>query len=310
MPNSPSGSGSGSGLAADSARRLPAEPWIADPPGSRYGADCTTGTRVSYVCTMRIVRFSVFLLLAAAAIPTSAWAQDRDRETTGLRVTVIGEGLRFRDGHDPWYAAGLRVGADPAFGTVSAEWRRSSRFGRWDDLVGLDAWFHASRHWYANARLELGPGADVHPGTDLLAEVFRPISGGWEPSIQLRLMRWPGTDVLLGGGAIGRYSGAWYLRAQAVVSRSRDGTGAAFVAAARRYLREPDRYVEGQAVAGREVIPTGPAGLLETSTTRAVALRVRWGVAGPWHVGVSVVSQDDRALGRREGLSAELSARL
>lgn len=252
----------------------------------------------------------VLTIVIGLSFSFGAAAQERADGRPGTMAAVGYEYTAIGDGRDDWQARSIRAGVDPAWGFVAMEFRRSERFDLADDIVVLDGWVDAAHGWYGNSRIALAPGADAHPTLDALAEYFRTLPGGWEPAIQGRIMRYPGTDVFIAGLAVGRYVGRWYLRAQGVVGDDGKSRNPSLAVSGRWYVRESDRYVEGRFVVGREVLSTGRDGLLESAGTRAILFRTNWAVHGPWSLGLSGSWQDDRALGRRFGGAAEIVARL
>lgn len=145
-----------------------------------------------------------------------------------------------------------------AAGSVGIGAFRASRFGRSEGGAMVDAYRTLWPRAYGNIRVQLAPGGVVLPESDVSAEVYQALTGGWEPSAGVRRLGYP-DPVIVGSLSVGKYVGdRWFGRIRgSLASRRGGGGGASGSALARRYLGSAQEFVELAAGAGEEAVIAG-----------------------------------------------------
>lgn len=183
-----------------------------------------------------------------------------------------------------WQAYQVRVERKLRHGSVALEMGDASRFSLWDQSLALDAYQTLWRRAYGNVRLAVAPGAQVLPRSDVTAEIYQGVPGGWEASAGYRRMSFPGTSVNIWDASLAKYAGDWYLRARLMAVPQSGRLGGGLALEARRYLRTADDYLDASAGVGHEVItlPIAPV----VAASRFLAARYQGFFST--HVGISV----------------------
>ena len=171
------------------------------------------------------------------------------------------------DDRAPWHALHATLVRNFEGGALALEAIQVGRFERWDRAVALDGYKELWQDSYANLRAQYAPTPELLPELDFFGQLYQGIASGWEVSGSYRLRAYPDEAIHFFGLGVGRYLGAWYLRAKGNVFPYADEVGALLSVEARRYFEPPRSYLKFEAGRGRgvEVVDVGP--LIETTDT-------------------------------------------
>ncbi|HWO88032.1 MAG TPA: YaiO family outer membrane beta-barrel protein [Gemmatimonadales bacterium] len=203
-------------------------------------------------------------------------------------------------------ALGRRAGGS----TVITEGLVAERFDRRDIGGSVDWYAPLGGSGYVNLRFQLAPGADVIARTDLSADLYRGIGGGWELSGGYRRMDYAADGVDLVALSAARYKGPWYWRGRLVVTPKAGAVSAAVSLLARRYGRTTDQLLELQAGGGKQIVTPG-AGQVDLRRTLFAAARVQrpLGIWRETHVQLGATWTSDQGRPARYGLTLGLLRR-
>lgn len=206
----------------------------------------------------------------------------------------------FRSDREAWQQSRVAVQRRFTTGAASLEaghWRRN---GSTDPFVATDLYRSVGRAGYGNLRVQVAPYADTIARTDVLAEGYVALGGGWEGSLGLRHLTFDANTVALGTGSLARYVGNWLVRARAVVVPS-EATGLSTALSA-RYLIDgvgglTAPFVEATLGQGQEPVVT-PDGTAQIRQSWVVAVRGQRPVLGPVGLSLSASYTADGTLTR------------
>jgi YaiO family outer membrane protein len=193
-------------------------------------------------------------LALAAAADSGAASRAADSSAQAAWRAGLEYGFEsFTTGRATWQTYTARVERKFVHGALALEAMDATRFSLWDQAAALDAYRTLWRLAYGNLRVALAPGARVLPRSDVTAEVYQGVRGGWEASAGYRRMSYPGRGVDLWGASLGKYVGDWYVvaRGTAVPRSGKLGGGASLLV--RRYLQTADDYLDVSGGLGSEV---------------------------------------------------------
>jgi YaiO family outer membrane protein len=208
-----------------------------------------------------------------------------------------------------WWEAHALVSRRVARVTVAVEAAVLHRFGLRDEAVAGEAYVNLWPGAYAHARAGVAPGARLVALSDWRLALFHALPGGWEATGNLWLQNLPGADVEVFGIGMARYVGPWYLRGQVSLARIAGGSAGAGAVFARRFLGDPQQYVEGGAGLGSEVVVLGPGPVVDARATRFLAVNFQRFVRGPLGVQASAGLNDFEGVPLRRHLAVGLIAR-
>jgi len=218
-----------------------------------------------------------FLLAAAApgigVSDTGQVTRPRETDTTVWTASLEYGFQAFTHVDAAWQTWTARFERRTAAGAIALEAGDATRFALWDQSLALDAYPKLWRRAYGNLRIGVAPGARVLPRSDVLAELYQGVGGGWEISGSYRRMSYPGQSVNLWGASIAKYLAHWYVvaRATAVPQAGKLGGGAWLTV--RRYLATTDDYLEVSGGGGSEVV-TLAADSVTVNTSQFLAARL------------------------------------
>ncbi len=200
-----------------------------------------------------------------------------------------------------WQTWTARVERRWAVGSLAFEAEDATRFSLWDQAAALDGYRTLWRHAYGNLRVSVAPGAQVLPRSDVTAEIYQGIAGGWEASAGYRRMGYAGNGVNLWGASLGKYAGDWYVvvHATAVPQSGKLGGGAWLLV--RRYLATADDYVDVSGGAGSEVA-TLAADSVAVSHTRFLAANLQRFVTPRFGLTLGATWNAQQGIPNRRGL--------
>lgn len=164
------------------------------------------------------------------------------------------EGTTIECGDGSWAETGIGIGLDGDRSDAFLQASRSSRCGDAETRFLADLYQTLTSGTYANLQVVLTPGAVRHPGSDVLVELYRGIGKGYESSLQVRQMRYPGTTATIVAPSVARYLGKRYYRLQLLGAKAGDTPLSVAATASIRTYRGEVNYFEVRAGAGREVI--------------------------------------------------------
>lgn len=208
----------------------------------------------------------------------------------------------------PWTHAELLVARRFTGGSIGAGLLAVERFDRRDRALSVDVYRALWDGAHANVRAQVAQEGVVLPPTDISAELYQGVAGGWEPSIGVRRLGYA-EPVFLASLTLGKYVGdKWYGRVRGTrAARSGGSSGASASGLVRRYLGSSREFAELAAGAGKEVVTAGVAAsdeaVVDIRRTEFVELGGRKYLAR--HVGVTVAG----SFARFEGIPHRLGAR-
>ncbi|MGH7561783.1 MAG: YaiO family outer membrane beta-barrel protein, partial [Gemmatimonadales bacterium] len=221
---------------------------------------------------------SVTLAVILVALP----AQDTAAWRAGL--SYVHE--RFTRDRASWNTLTAAATRKVRLHTFGAQVGTVERFDQTDGQLTAEAYLRLAPRTYAHVQGAVAPGADVIASSDLSAEVFRGVRGGWELSAGYRRMSFPIDAVDILSASVAAYRGWWYLRARAIAVPTAGSTGFSGGLTARRYFGRADRFAEVQGGGGKEVVLVGVGPMVELRSLGFVSARGealldrRWGVSG------------------------------
>lgn len=215
--------------------------------------------------------FCAFFLAACLLLPVQA---------QGLRpapwsLSMGHEADLLGSGYAPWQTSRVALQRRFATGAVAVEAGRVARFERAAAFGSVDAYHTLWRGAYGNVRVLKAPKATTAAHSDVSAEVFQNLPGGWEVSAGARQMAFADDEAWLATASAARYIGAWLIRARGLVRLDADRVVVSPSVSARWLRERPEGVVPVLELAGgqgREVVPAlGDA---------PAALRRSWFVLG------------------------------
>jgi YaiO family outer membrane protein len=220
----------------------------------------------------------VTLVTSLGALPIAAAAQSGSGSETTTVLSATHEHTFISSAQPGWTDwTETRVGFTHtlARGAIGGEAARLERFGQTDVALTADTYFETWPGAYVNIRGRVTPQADVLPSWDVYAEVFQSLGGGWEASASSWRMNVPAADVSVFGAGIGRFAGAWYLRALGRLSRSAGSDVGSTLVSVRRYLGDSRQLVEVSGATGREVVVLGAGPVVALRHTTSAQVRAQ-----------------------------------
>ncbi len=251
------------------------------------------------------------VLAAALAAVAAAGAADTGTGPAAVADTAAHAAWRagfeygfesFTEGRAAWQTYTARVERKSAHGAIALEAVDATRFSLWDQALAVDVYRTLWSRAYGNLRVAVAPGAQVLPRSDVTAELYQGIGGGWEASAGYRRMTYPGHRVDLWGASLGKYVGNWYLvaRATAVPQSGKLGGGAWLLV--RRYLSTADDYLDVSAGVGAEVA-TLAADSVAVSHSQFLTARLQRFVTSRLGLTFGATWNSQQGLGTRRGLA-------
>ncbi len=160
--------------------------------------------------TVRTALLAAVLLASlpsARAQPTAGWGG------------VASYGVEaFRSDREAWQQSRVAVQRRFARGAASLEAGHQRRNGATAAFAATDLYLAVGRSGYGNLRAQVAPGAVSVARSDVLAEGYVSLGGGWEASVGGRHLSFESNAVALGTGSVARYAGNWLVRVRAVVA--------------------------------------------------------------------------------------------
>ncbi|MBI4543299.1 MAG: YaiO family outer membrane beta-barrel protein [Gemmatimonadetes bacterium] len=202
-----------------------------------------------------------------------------------------------------WHVGSLVAGRRFARGTVLAEGLLASRFARTDPAGALDGYYTFAPRVYGNLRVQVAPDAEVIARTDVAAELFRGLRGGWEASAGYRRMDYRSDAVDIVSLGVARYVRSWYVRARGTVVPKGGRAGVSALLLARRYGATSDDVTEVSANLGEQVVTIGAGPAVELRATATLAARWQRRLRGPWGLAVGATWTSDERSPARAGLT-------
>ncbi len=202
-----------------------------------------------------------------------------------------------------WMQTGAGIGLDGDRFDAFVGASRSSRCGSAETRLLADLYHTFGGGTYANLRIVLTPNAERHSRSDVLAEVFRAIGKGYETSVQVRQMRYPGTTATIVAPSLARYVGDRYVRVQVLGAKTSETPLSVAATFSIRTYRDGLNYVEFRTGAGREVIDL--PGALVVSLGYFVGLRANQRI-GRVRLAPAVGWTYDQQLGRRATIGLQV----
>lgn len=184
----------------------------------------------------------------------------------------------FRGTIDPWRLGSLSVGHATSAGSIIARLNYAYRFATSGLQGEVDAYprLRAGTYAYLNAGYS---GADIFPRWRLGGELFQSFPSAWEGSLGFRQLRFGGPPVTLITGAVGKYSGNYWVSVRPYLRFRSTGTSASAGVTARRYFADGDHYFGARASYGSS--PSDRLTPDEVSRTNSYSADIH-GSGGPW----------------------------
>jgi len=261
---------------------------------------------------MNSARWIVILMTSLGTLRAVAAAQSASSSETSNVLSATHEHT-FISSADPGWTdwTETRVGLMHTLsrGAIGGEAARVERFGLTDVALTADTYVETWSGAYANIRGRVTPQADVLPSWDVYSEIFQSLGGGWEASASAWHMNVPAADVDVFGAGVGRYAGAWYLRALGRLSRGAGSDVGSTSMLVRRYLGDSRELVEVAAGTGREVVVLGAGPVVALRRTTAAHIRAQQFVTPVLGASAALSFNTFEGAPDRLGLSVGLLAR-
>jgi YaiO family outer membrane protein len=246
---------------------------------------------------------------ARAAGPTAAASSETARPAPRWDAGLLYEFQSFSGDREQWHAYRLAVRRRFALGSVGLEVLRAHRFDDEDEAVALDVIIGPWRGAYANVRFQATVDPDVLPRTDAMVELFQGLGAGWEVSGGYRNIDVPESTVHVVTAGIAKYVGDWYLRQRTSFAETEGDLSVFFGAAARRYFRVPDDWIQIEGGIGREVIDVAPGPTVQSRRVSAAGVRVQKFFTSRFGLTAAAAYRDERRGPVGLGVSIELLTR-
>lgn len=192
------------------------------------------------------------LVLASFVTPLAAQEAEPERPRTVVGNFVSGEFTYWDFGGtpSPWRLASVAVERRGRWGSALLRFNNASRFGLTGSQLEFDAYprLGKSAYLYLNAGTS---GSAVFPENRLGAEYFLSLPEAWEASLGFRRLAFSGTTVVLLTGAVGRYTGDYWISLRPFVRSSNGITSSSLSVTARKYDKDADNYVGLRGTYGR-----------------------------------------------------------
>ncbi len=219
-----------------------------------------------------------FLALLPAAV--HGQGVERAHRDSTIKTYVAGDFsyVDFRGTIDPWRLASLSFGHATSAGSIVGRLNYANRFATSGAQGEVDAYprLNASTYAYLNAGYS---ASDIFPQWRFGGELFRSLPNAWEASLGFRQLRFGGPPVTLLTGAVGRYSGNYWVSVRPYVRVKPTGTSASAGITARRYFADGNHYFGARASYGSS--PSDRVTPDEVSRTSSYSADLH-GSGGPW----------------------------
>jgi YaiO family outer membrane protein len=183
--------------------------------------------------------FSVALASTAAA----QGEPDQRPLPKPLRTLGVDYGYANYQGDiDAWHLASISIGDRRAWGAVAGRLNLARRFATNGAQAEVDAYRSLGKRAYGYLNAGYSRTA-VFPDWRWGGEYFRSLPRAYEASLGVRRLHFGGPPVTLFTGAVGRYTGNYWLSLRPFVRDKSSGVSAAASLTARRYRQDPDNYV-------------------------------------------------------------------
>jgi len=260
------------------------------------------------------ILFLLFLLVAEAGLSPSpaaaADAQSVNQPVGDSTYSIASTQYTYRWGTEipAWHRRELSLETFLPVGVFVTNLVQQRRFGQ--NEIGGDAhyWAELWGESYAHIHASMAPTALTMPRISLGGELYE-VRGNWEVAGWGEWRGYSEADVYVLGPQIGYYLEQWYLRLRTSFV-GREGTWVVMQsAAARRYLGDPDSFVEAQVGYGQnvELADLRPVRTLEVSRSYFVSARMRHFFGA--HLGASMSATVSQTRNRHVGLSGGLLVR-
>jgi len=257
-------------------------------------------------------RWIMTLMTLLGTLPALAAAQSPSASETSNVVSFTHEHTFISSANPGWADwTETRVGLMHTLdrGAIGGETARVKRFGLADVALTADTYIETWSGAYANIRGRITPQADVLPRWDAYAELFQSLGAGWEASASAWHMNVPAANVSVFGAGVGRYAGAWYLRALGRLSRSAGSNVGSTSILVRRYLGDSRELVEVATGTGREVVVLGAGPVVALRRTTSAHIRAQQFVTPVLGASAALSFNTFEGAPDRLGLSVGLLAR-
>ncbi len=184
----------------------------------------------------------------------------------------------FRGTIDPWRMASLSLGHATSAGSIFGRLNYANRFAVSGMQGEMDAYprLNATTYGYLNAGFS---ASSIFPRWRFGGELFKSLAEAWEGSLGFRQLRFSGPPVTLLTGAVGKYSGNYWVSVRPYVRVRQTGTSASVGVTARRYFADGDHYYGARASYGSS--PSDQITPDQVSRTSSYSADVH-GSGGPW----------------------------
>ncbi len=209
----------------------------------------------------------------------------------------------FSRDRSTWRTAQLSLSRRAGGHTFGLEAGLVERFDQTDRVLSGETWLRLAPRRALHLRAGIAPGADIIARSDLSAELYAGVGGGWEISFGYRRMDFDADNVDLLSASAATYRGLWYFRARGTGVPTAGSLGLVGALTARRYLGPRlDSFVEITGGGGREVVLLGPGPAVELRGTGFVAARAESRFGPRWGLGAGVSWNAEREIPSRYGL--------
>ena len=186
-------------------------------------------------------RAALVFLIACSGSARIASAQDAPLPADSLRRTLLESDfsyVSFNGQTDPWRTASVSLSGRSSRGSLIGRFNYANRFASNGTQFEVDAYPAIRKGTYGY--LNVGYSASsIFPQWRWGAELFQSLPGAWEASVGARQLRFSGVPVTLFTGAIGKYTGNYWI---SIRTYEHEGGSASASVTVRRYFSDNLNY--------------------------------------------------------------------
>ncbi len=149
----------------------------------------------------------------------------------------------FNKTFDPWHLGTFELQRNTSAGDLQGRIQYGSRFSTDDYQLELDGYPRLSRKMYAYVNTGIS-GSAFFPDYRLGATLYRTIPGNFEAGIGLRYLHFNDPNIFVYTVSLSHYLKNYWLSGRAYYSPDLEGRSLSFNLIARRFLSNPNNFIE------------------------------------------------------------------
>jgi YaiO family outer membrane protein len=147
----------------------------------------------------------------------------------------------FDKSFEPWHTVTVSLSRTMPFGSLIGRVNSAKRFGSSAMQFEMDAYTRLRKGSYAYLNAGFSDSA-IFPRARFGAEVYQKLPGGFDASIGFRRLHFPGDEVMIYTGSVGKYIGNYLLQFHPFITPGKPGTAFSGNFMVRRYFADSDNY--------------------------------------------------------------------